>query len=76
MLSNHAINDKQILFKRRHNVKFVAGTIFIINSKLILNFFKNIDIDLLYSKLECNYVVNTQSTYVHALERIISGFFY
>ena len=75
-LNKHALCESDIICKNRHQCKFVAGTIFQINTNLLLSFLKNIDLIKLYSILEVGYVVNEIPTYVHALERIISGFFY
>lgn len=59
--------------RRIPNVKFVAGTIFLMNYEIVYNFFKNIDIDSIYSYLEEDYTINNRSTYVHSWERIISN---
>lgn len=74
-INNHAINEKQIIVKRRHNCKFVGGTIFSIDANTLCKFIKMINIDELYVCLETGYIKNDHSTYTHALERIISSFF-
>lgn len=73
--NEHVLNESQIIVKRRHNIIFCGGSIFIIKFNLLYNFAKTIDIDKLYLLLEKNYTINNVSTYVHALERIISSFF-
>lgn len=73
--NNNIVNENQILIKRRKKVKFCGGSIFIIKYNLVYDYFKNIDIDRLYSILEPGYTINIESTNVHALERIISSFF-
>lgn len=75
ILYEHALNETQIKIKRRRNIVFCGGSIFIIKYELIRNFALTIDIEKLYSLLEKDYTVNNVSTYVHALERIISSFF-
>lgn len=72
--NKYVLNESQIKNKKRKNVMFVAGTIFVIDIQLILKFFKDIDIETLYNMLEHEYTANDHPTYVHALERILSGF--
>lgn len=72
---SNIINAKYISIKQRHNIYFCAGSIFIIKYEKVYSFFQEIDIRKLYSNLEPKYSDNTYSTYVHALERIISSFF-
>ena len=74
-INEHAINESQIKVKQRHNIVFCGGSIFIIKYELIHNFIHTLDIEKLYSVLEKEYTENNVSTYVHALERIISSFF-
>ena len=73
--NNYITHDKYISNKRRKNIKFVAGSIFLINYSMVYKQFLSIDIDSLYNKLETEYIQNIESTYTHALERIISTFF-
>jgi|SaaInlStandDraft_4_1057021.scaffolds.fasta_scaffold11500_2 hypothetical protein len=73
--NNNIVNEKYISVKRKHKTQFCAGSIFIINYKLTYDFFKTINIKKLYSHLEPEYTANDHSTYVHALERIVSSFF-
>ena len=61
---------------RVQNVKFLAGSIFKIQYKLIWKCFKDINLIAIYDCLETEYTTNEKSTYVHAMERIISGFVY
>ena len=75
ILNDNVVNENQILVKRRKKIRFCGGSIFIIKYNLVYDFFKNLDIDNIYSTLEKGYSVNTSSTNVHALERIISSFF-
>lgn len=75
MLNKHVLNKSQIIVQQRRNIIFCGGSIFIIKFNLLYNFAKTIDIDKLYLLLETNYTENNVSTYVHALERIISSFF-
>lgn len=74
-INDNIVNENQILIKRRKKIIFCGGSIFIIKYKLVYDFFKNIDIDNIYSNLEKDYTINTCSTNVHAMERIISSFF-
>lgn len=73
--NKHALNKSQIKVKQRHKIHFCGGSIFIIKFALLQKFAKQIDIDKLYLCLESGYSNNDESTYVHALERIISSFF-
>ena len=61
---------------RYKDIKFIGGTIFLIDYKIVWKYFSNINILELYNLLEIGYTINDKSTYVHALERIISGFVY
>lgn len=72
-INGNAINESQIKVKRRKNVKFVAGSIFISTMSFMCNLFLNKDLDLIYFLLEPEYSTNDKPTYVHALERIISS---
>jgi len=70
-------NPSYILEQRRvPNIKFYAGSIFRIEYKKIYNMFAKIDLLEIYDNLEPGYSTNESSTYVHAMERIISGFVY
>lgn len=70
-------NDSYIIKSRKKpNVKFWAGSIFSISYSLTWNFFNQIDIMGIYNLLETGYTTNEKSTYVHSMERIISGFVY
>jgi len=70
-------NSYFIINKQRiADLKFIAGTIFSIDYKNTWNFFIKINLDELYNLLEDGYSINDKSTYVHAMERIISGFIY
>ena len=70
-------NPSYILEKRRvPNIKFYAGSIFRIGFKKTYDIFANINLLDLYDNLEPGYLTNESSTYVHAMERIISGFVY
>jgi hypothetical protein len=73
--NKYIVNEKYISLKRKRKIYFCAGSIFIIKFKLVYDFFNKIDIKSLYNKLERGYSINDNSTYVHALERIISSFF-
>jgi hypothetical protein len=66
-------NQSYIITKRRiPNISFIAGTIFKLEYKHVWNFFSKINLDELYDLLEEGYLTNEKSTYVHAMERIIS----
>lgn len=56
-------------------IYFVAGTIFVVKFSLIRDFIikYNIDLEKEYDKLERDYVLNENETYVHTWERILSG---
>jgi hypothetical protein len=70
-------NSSYILKKRRiPNIKFYAGSIFRIKFKKIYGLFSGVDLLKIYDHLEPGYLTNESSTYVHAMERIISGFVY
>lgn len=80
-VKNHSIiNDyvcNETLLKerfRKHNISFMAGSIFIIKYNTVWSKFKHVLIKDLYNLLEENYTINNESTYVHAIERIISSF--
>lgn len=70
------ICDKYKMKYNKKDIKFVAGTMFIIRYDILYNFFMNYEIKIIeeYNLLENGYTVNDTSTYVHAWERIISGF--
>lgn len=72
-MNNHALNQSQIKIQNRKNIMFVAGTIFISSMEHMCNLFLNKDLHSIYCMLESGYVKNDRPTYVHALERIISG---
>jgi hypothetical protein len=70
-------NPSYIIKSRRNpNVKFYAGSIFKISYYDTWEFFSKIDIIGIYNLLEPGYTINNNSTYVHSMERIISGFLY
>lgn len=79
-LLSHAIQNKNIpnpsyVLKSRKlpNVKFWAGSIFKISYKEVWENFSHIDLLGIYNHLEPGYTTNEKSTYVHSMERIISG---
>jgi len=72
--NKYALNESQIKIKQKRNVKFVAGSIYLIDKQTLLSFISNVNIDELYSILEHGYSENKIPTYVHALERIMTGF--
>ena len=76
--NNLNIPNQSYIITKRHNlnIKFIAGTIFVVDYKYVWNFFSKINLDELYDLLEEGYSTNEKSTYVHAMERIISGFVY
>jgi hypothetical protein len=76
IFNKYVLNESQIKCKNRKNVKFVAGTIFAMQTSKLFDLFKNIDIIKLYNMLEHGYSINDHPTYVHALERILTGFLY
>jgi hypothetical protein len=70
-------NESYIIKKTRNpNLTFIAGTIFSIKYKYVWDFFSKININEIYNLLEEGYTINNKSTYVHAMERILSGFVY
>jgi hypothetical protein len=73
--NSYSINEKYISLKRRKNIVYSAGSIFIIQYKLLYEQFSCINIDQLYNDLEIGNIKNDKSTFTHALERIISSFF-
>jgi hypothetical protein len=79
----HVIQNKNIpnpsyiiQSRKKSNVKFLAGSIFKISYYDTWTFFSKIDIMGIYNLLETGYTTNENSTYVHSMERIISGFVY
>ena len=76
LIQNKSIPNPSYIIKTRRfkNLKFYAGSIFKISYIDTWNFFSQIDILKLYSYLETGYMTNEKSTYVHAMERIISCF--
>jgi len=73
--NSYSINEIYISLKRRKNIVYSAGSIFIIQYKLLYEQFSCINIDQLYNDLEIGNIKNDKSTFTHALERIISSFF-
>ncbi len=78
LILNKGIPNSSYILKRRriNNIKFYAGSIFRIKFKKIYDLFSNVNLVELYNNLETGYSTNEESTYVHAMERIISGFVY
>lgn len=74
-VNDYVTHEKYIIKKRRKNIKFVAGTIFLIKYNLVYKHFLSTNIDELYNKLETGCIKNDVSTYTHALERILSTFY-
>jgi hypothetical protein len=79
-LLSHAIQNQNIpnpsyiiTARRQSNVKFWAGSIFTTSYKETWTLFYKINIMELYNLLETGYTTNENSTYVHAMERIISA---
>jgi hypothetical protein len=77
-LENKSIPNSSYIIKSRRNpnIKFYAGSIFKISYSATWKFFSQIDILGIYNLLEPGYTTNEKSTYVHSMERIISGFVY
>jgi hypothetical protein len=75
---NKGIPNPSCILERRRvpNIKFYAGSIFRIKFKKTYDLFAGVDLLNLYDHLELGYSTNESSTYVHAMERIISGFVY
>jgi hypothetical protein len=74
---NNIPSENFILQKNKvNNVSFIGGTIFIADFKTYFDFFSSIDIDEIYNLLEDEYVINDKSTYVHAMERLLTSFIY
>jgi hypothetical protein len=70
-------NESYIIKKTRNpDIHFIAGTIFNISYKTVWIFFSKINLDELYELLESGYITNEKSTYVHAMERILSSVVY
>lgn len=78
LVLNKGIPNPSYILKRRRipNIKFYAGSIFRIGFKQVYNLFAGVNLLELYDKLETGYSTNESSTYVHAMERICSGFVY
>jgi hypothetical protein len=75
--NNNIPNPSYIITKRRvPGVKFLAGSIFKLDYKVLWESFISIDIKGIYENLEVGYITNEKSTYTHGMERIISGFVY
>ena len=76
MIKNKTFPSKNYIleYTKCTNLTFIGGTIFLIDYKIVWDFFNKINILELYNLLEVGYTINDKSTYVHALERIISGF--
>jgi hypothetical protein len=78
LIMNKGIPNPSCILERRRvpNIKFYAGSIFRIKFKKTYDLFAGVDLLNLYDHLELGYSTNESSTYVHAMERIISGFVY
>lgn len=78
LISNKTIPDPSYILVKRNvrGVKFLAGSIFKLDYKLVWEYFINVNIRGIYENLETGYITNEISTYTHAMERIISAFVY
>lgn len=66
-------NRKLIINKKNKHISFCAGSIFWINAKILINFFKkNINFIEYYNKFEPGYFKNDKPTLTHSWERLFS----
>ena len=66
-------NPDLIKKKINKHYSFCAGTIFWIDAKILINFFKNnIDFDFWENKFEKGYIKNELPTYTHSWERLFA----
>jgi len=75
LIKNKNIPNESYIIKKTRNpeIYFIAGTIFNASYKSVWIYFSKINLDELYELLEPDYITNEKSTYVHAMERILSS---